>query len=131
MLPSPTLAMPTTSEARGRGDHVQHDSACCLLFADAACVPARLRLCKERHGRLNLIATLSGFGGGCGFLMVALQEYGSARPKANGSVRLLRMEAEFVTVGDDTLRETWRGSARAERGRARGSCSGTQRSTEF
>ena len=131
MLPSPTLAVPMTSEAAGRGDHVHHVSACCLLFGDAACVPARFGCEKQRHGRLNLIASLSDFGGGCGFLMAALQEYGSARPRSVGSVRFLRMAGEFVTAGDGTLRGTWRGSARGERGRARGSRSGTKRSTEF
>ena len=80
---------------------------------------------KKRHGRLHLIASLSDFGGGCGFLMAALQEYGSARPRSVGSVRFLRMAGEFVTAGDGTLRGTWRGSARGERGRARGSRSGT------
>ena len=80
---------------------------------------------KERLGRLHPIATLSGFGSGCGFLMAALQEYGSARPRSVGSVRFLRMAGEFVTADDGTLRGTWRGSARGERGRARGSRSGT------
>jgi len=46
MLPSPTLAVPMTSEAAGRGDHVHHVSACCLLFGDAACVPARFGCAK-------------------------------------------------------------------------------------
>ena len=76
---------------------------------------------KERQGRLNLIESLRGLGGGCGFMMAALQEYGSARPRSMGSTRLLRMAGEFVTAGDGTLRGTWRGSARGERGRARGS----------
>ena len=50
------------------------------------------------------------------FMMAALQEYGSARPKSVGYVRFLRMAGEFVTAGDGTLRDVAR--ERAWRARA-------------